>query len=130
MHPRCGRPPCMPPEITPSASGALTLAAVLGAASFIIGLLNGILGFLDRWKEKPAPGETYVRITDFNQNRADMNARLDAQARSHEEDFAMLREEMQTLRQQIRDDVRRVHDRVDELPSQIIATLRNTGAIK
>lgn len=55
----------------------------------------------------------------------------------HDRDVAALRldiEELQagqeSLRAQLSDGLRRVHERIDRLPPEIIAILRNTGAIK
>jgi hypothetical protein len=39
-------------------------------------------------------------------------------------------EGINSLRAEIRSDINKLHERVDNLPGQIIATLRNTGALK
>lgn len=41
-----------------------------------------------------------------------------------------LRDQMGRLEQGMREDIQRIHERIDDLPSQIITILRNTGALK
>lgn len=50
------------------------------------------------------------------------------------EDMAVMQNgrisDLTDLRGEIREDIARIHERIDDLPNQIIATLRNTGALK
>lgn len=120
----------MPPEVASSSSYAVSIAAWLGCAAFVVGLVNGVLALVDRLKERPSPSETYVRLADFSEHRRLVLDRIESQRVALEAARDAEREELAGLRNEIRGDIRRIHDRVDDLPAQIIATLRNTGAIQ
>lgn len=118
----------MPPDLT-GGSSAVSLAAWLACAAFLAGLINSVLALVDRIKEKPIPSETYLRIADWSDHRDQILARIESVRVAGEADRAALRSETAELRGEIRDDIRRLHQRMDDLPTQLIATLRNTGAI-
>lgn len=121
----------MPPELSAAGGSApITIAAWLACAAFVVGLVNSVLTLVERLKEKPRPADTYVRIQDFSEHRQLVLARIEAMRISQDADRESFRGEVNELRVEIRDDLRRVHDRIDDLPSQIIATLKNTGALK
>lgn len=46
------------------------------------------------------------------------------------EEISAMSDRIEKLRDEFRADVRRLHDRIDGLPGEVIATLRNTGALK
>lgn len=113
----------MPHELITSNSVALTFAAWVGCLAFAAFFVNQLLNLFGAFREKPAPSATYFRIDTAE-------ARLAAMKRDHETDVKELRDEISVVRADTREDLRRIHERIDNLPSQIVATLRNTGAIK
>lgn len=75
-------------------------------------------------------GTEYVTKAEWAQFRDGLSLRLDR----IEEDIASLRssvrDEFAESRGSHEGGLQRVHARIDDLPAQIIATLRNTGAIR
>lgn len=112
--------------------------------------------------ETPAPAETYEtkesarRLAEEVRVRfSELEARHDASGRARESDRTMIRTEMADMRNEMKedirsvqdrldavapqiaqfqkvvgDDIRTVHARIDNLPAQIVTLLRNTGAIQ
>jgi hypothetical protein len=62
--------------------------------------------------------DRYVTRDEFIRYQGDIGARL-----------VKLEGEISSLRIEIRGDAVRIHQRIDDLPSQLVAILRNTGAI-
>jgi hypothetical protein len=109
---------------------AVQVAGWLASAFFIAAGLNQVLKLIDRAKEEPPPIETYVTKAESQQRQEESAARIQR-----------LEEWNQELRREFRADLARVHQRLDDLagdfnhqiqalPNQIIATLKNTGALE
>jgi hypothetical protein len=109
---------------------AVQVAGWLASAFFIAGGLNQVLKLIDRTKEKPPPIETYETKAEARQRLEEATARIQR-----------LEAWNQELRREFKADLHRVHERLDgmagdfnhqiqALPGQIIATLKNTGAIR
>lgn len=113
----------MPHELITSNSVALTFAAWVACLAFAAFFTNQLLTIVASLREKPTPSSTYVRIDVAE-------ARWAAMKQDHATDVKELRDGIAETRKEMRGDIRLLHARIDDLPSQIVATLRNTGAIK
>lgn len=67
-------------------------------------------------------GELYVQHAGVIERLTRIEAQVAAMQVARQADLESLRADM-------RNDVQRIHERIDELPDRIIAMLRNTGAI-
>lgn len=132
----------MPDPTSYPAIGWLCLAAFS-----VAGGINQLLRLLDRLKEKPIPAETYLTKLEgkrmeetFHARLADMQSRQEHSETQRTENHRALRAQLEEIREMVRDDVTRIHERIDNaaadtnsridgLPERVIATLRNTGAI-
>lgn len=61
---------------------------------------------------------------------ADLKVRVAALESGQREMVRELGEQISEVRSEVTDGLRRVHDRVDGMPAQIVVLLRNTGAIQ
>lgn len=116
---------------------AVSAAGFLASAFFLAAGFNQVLRLIDRLKEKPVPSETYVTKTEFQTATAAqarrhemLEQRLDQAQQARATDRQDVLGEISSLRGEIREDLSRVHERVDDLPSQVVALLRNSGALK
>lgn len=125
----------------------LLLTGVLGSIGFLLFILNQGARFLDRFKENPPVSATYMRADTCEKVHGHVEERLSR----HDEQIAGLQRDMAVMAKTLDDqaearasrihsridavrgelakDIARVHDRVDGIPAQIVATLKNTGAI-
>lgn len=83
---------------------------------------NQLLHLLDRSKEKPAPSETYVtreHCATLHQQQHEQvrhwGSRLDALENSRLENISAMNEQLDSIRAEIKNDIRSVHTRIDEL---------------
>lgn len=111
-------------------SPATSAAVVLVGLTALVALANGVLRLLDRFREQPPPSATYVRISDFLEHRSQVQAQLAARQAQRDADRAEVQRQIEAVRTQIHEDFRQVHNRIDDLPSQMVAILKNTGALK
>ena len=110
--------------MNPESAGfnSVQLAGWIGSLFFLTGGLNQVLRLTDRFKEQPPPAQTYAT----------------------KEELFLLRQDLNHLRAEVRDDrdrilqageerARKLHQRIDpiinEMPGKIIEMLRNTGAL-
>lgn len=132
--------PHMSPEATYSQAWLLwqalgVIGVLLGIAVSGVALWRRINGKSDRLEIASQPLE--VRAATEYVTRQEMmgqlqivsgrlskiEAQIDAIQEGRHEDLSAFREEL-------RQDLNRVHERIDNLPAQIVALLKNTGAIK
>lgn len=120
----------------PEPTTALGLSPAMAMLTVILGL-TGLLAFANQavnlWRnlrENPRPSETYVRLAEYREHRQQIIAQLAADRAARDADRAENSRTVGALQTQIREDLRGVHARIDDLPSQIVALLKNTGAIR
>lgn len=120
----------------PEPTTALGLSPAMAMLTVILGL-TGLLAFANQavnlWRnlrENPRPSETYVRLAEYREHRQQIIAQLAADRAARDADRAENARTVGALQTQIREDLRGVHARIDDLPSQIVALLKNTGAIR
>lgn len=120
----------------PEPTTALGLSPAMAMLTVILGL-TGLLAFANQavnlWRnlrENPRPSETYVRLAEYREHRQQIIAQLAADHAARDADRAENARTVGALQTQIREDLRGVHARIDDLPSQIVALLKNTGAIR
>lgn len=120
----------------PEPTTALGLSPAMAMLTVILGL-TGLLAFANQavnlWRnlrENPRPSETYVRLAEYREHRQQILAQLAADHAARDADRAENARTVGALQTQIREDLRGVHARIDDLPSQIVALLKNTGAIR
>jgi hypothetical protein len=109
---------------------ALQVAGWLASLFFIAGGVNQVLKLLDRAREKPPPLETYVTKLDCQRQQGNEGARIERLEQSHYQLHAEFKTDLARVHQRLDDLATDFNDKIQSLPSQIIATLRNTGAIK
>lgn len=110
-------------------SPAMATVMVIVGLTGILALANQIVNLWRNLREDPRPSETYVRLAEFREHRAQILAQLAAERTARDADRAQNSAAIANLQAQIREDLRGVHARIDDLPSQIVALLRNTGAL-
>jgi len=101
---------------------------------FVVAGLNQLFRIADRMKEKPPPAETYLSKTEFGAHIAQLTARLDRM----ESDLRVLAENFdETTGEAAKQNefrASKIHERLNDIerdmPNQIVALLRNTGALK
>lgn len=100
-------------------------------------IANQIRSFIQGFRESPPPSERYQTKQDCQRLHTEAlerlrrtEERIDASHVSREDDRKDLRKELTEFREESGRALRDVHARIDDLPSQIITILRNTGAIK
>ncbi len=111
-------------------SWILVALGVLGAISLVkttfFGSLTRISGGEIDVRDRPQ----WVTKQEFTAFQTAVEGRLE----KIREDMAVMQNgrisDLGDLRGEIREDIARIHERIDDLPNQIIATLRNTGALK
>lgn len=120
----------------PEPTTALGLSPAMAMLTVILGL-TGLLAFANQavnlWRnlrENPRPSETYVRLAEYREHRQQIIAQIAADRAARDADRAENARTVGALQTQIREDLRGVHARIDDLPSQIVALLKNTGAIR
>lgn len=99
--------------------------------------VNHILKFVDRFKEQPPPASTYTTKAYCERVHNDESRRInelrvalvDAE-RARTEQRGEISSDIAGLREEVRNDIQRLHDRMDRLPSQLVALLKNTGALE
>jgi hypothetical protein len=131
---------------------SLEIGGWMGCAFFAVALWNGINKAFDRNREKPAPAETYATKLELARVEKELKEealRVAADVKSlrleiianGETRRASIEGKVEAVRKEVKGDIDGVHRRVDllgqnfderleNLPSQIIALLRNTGALK
>lgn len=119
----------LPGATDPYVSGAATLVGV-------VAIMRLVKEFRTLTQEEPRPAQTYATKVECQTHIAQISRRLDmleADARAYRENADTMRREVKSdlaeLQRKLSTDIRAVHSRVDDLPAQIIATLRNAGAI-
>lgn len=127
----------MPPEVAsnPGHWSAIGWLIVCVAAAATAG--NQIWAFAQRFREQPRPADTYATkhemaevVERWEKDMQEIRESLASHRKDRESDHTAFDGRLDTMRKEIRDDIRRLHDRLDNVPSNLIATLRNTGAIK
>jgi hypothetical protein len=108
----------------------MAMVIVIVGLTGLFQLANSVAKFISLFREQPKPSETYVRITEFSEHRAMILAQLASARTARDSDRQETARLFAELQREIREDLRAVHGRIDDLPSQIIATLRNTGALE
>jgi hypothetical protein len=99
-------------------TAAIILLSGLGAAGMIRNLFFAPSPLAVRQPLEVREADRYVTRDEFLRYQADIGNRL-----------ARLEGEIGELRVEMRADAVRIHQRIDDLPSQMVAILRNTGAI-
>lgn len=110
-------------------SPGMSMVIVIVGLTGLFQLANSVAKFIALFREQPKPSETYVRITEFSEHRAMILAQLASARTARDADRAETARMFSELQRELREDLRAVHARIDDLPSQLIATLRNTGAL-
>jgi len=101
---------------------------------FLVAGFNQLFKIADRMKEKPPPAETYLTKTEFSAHSAQLTARFDRM----ESDLRVLAEKLDETSGEAAklNELRasKMHERLNDIernmPNQIVALLRNTGALK
>jgi hypothetical protein len=103
----------------------LTVGLWLGALFFLMAGLNQVANFMDRFREKPTPSETYLKVQDHLRIEAAEAARIDRLEQHYDE-----------LQKKLSGDVRGVHERIErletkigEMPDRLVALLANSKSI-
>lgn len=120
---------------------SLEIAAWLLAAFAIAAGINQIMRLIDRMREKPSPIETYETKLSAAKEREHIERRI----QRVEADLLRLSADIHTLGVTLAETgearARRLHERIDhvqaditrqmhEMPSQMVALLKNTGALE
>lgn len=118
-----------------SGSPALTLFTWVGTFLFIVGAINQVMRLIEYFRAKPPASELYMTkeqahqfLNQMRERHGEMESRIEALSGSREADRQTFRDDINSLRGEVLTDIRRVHERLDNLPAQIIANLANTGA--
>ena len=107
-----------------SGSIPLDIAGWLGCFVFVIAGMNQVFRFLAHFREQPPPSQTYqpkgdyATRTELNVLRQEITGRL-----------VVLDSDIKEVLSAGEDRARSIHKRLDDQPNQIVALLRNTGAI-
>ncbi len=107
-----------------------SLGWLMVCAVALVAGINQVMRLLDRFKEKPRPADTYVTKEEHRERVVEFRTQLADIRRAREDDTRAVRGDLDGLREQFGTDLRGVHQRIDDLPNSIIATLKNTGVIK
>lgn len=114
---------------------ALNLFTWVGTFLFIVGAINQVMRLVEYFRPKPAIAEVYMTkeqanafLSQMRDRHEEMEARIEALSGTRESDRQTFRDDINDLRSEVITDIRRVHERLDNLPAQIIANLANTGA--
>jgi ribosome-binding protein aMBF1 (putative translation factor) len=116
-------------------------AAVVVALAGVAAGANQIMALADRLKEKPPPAATYVTKETCATQRAGHTGRIarleqtvaDVQDRIREDRAALDKadeDRASRIHRRIDDLERDIHDRIQALPNEIVALLRNTGNLR
>lgn len=101
------------------------IAGWLACAAFVMMMINGGFKLAHNFKgEPPTPANS-----NLGQSVAELNRRVTVLESRHEELLEKMDEDKSEILKAGEDRARRLHDRIDDMPSQIITTLKNTGAI-
>lgn len=120
---------------SPGGGVALNLFTWVGTFLFIVGAINQVMRLVEYFRPKPAIAEVYMTkeqaglfLSQMRDRHAEMEARIEALSGSRESNRQTFRDDINDLRSEVITDIRRVHERLDNLPAQIIANLATTGA--
>jgi hypothetical protein len=104
--------------------GALAAFIVSGAA--LIWALNQGLKLADRFKAKPPTGELNVSFEALTMR---VEA-LEQREHEHESRRRALYDHIDKVRIELKNDIKDMQDKVDQIPNQVIVLLKHTGALR
>jgi hypothetical protein len=109
-----------------------TLQWAGGAASlfFFVGGVNAVLRLVDRLRGEPPAEQLKVLSDDLNKRVCRLEAQREVDAREQEERRRALYSHVDKTRLELKEDIKALDEKVGVMPAEIVALLRNTGAIK
>jgi len=107
------------------------------AAAALVMIERGMAFYKNHMRELPPPSQTYVTKEDCHAahaSAAGTYTRLQAEVEELKGERVVRAEQashlVDSLRREMSASFTRVHQRIDDLPDKMIATLRNTGALR
>ncbi len=113
-------------QITPD---ALHIAGGLASMFFVIGGVNTTLKLVDRLRGQPNP-ERLQPLADALHRRLDqLEAAREHDLREAEERRRAIYAQLDRTRLELKQDIQAVESKIATMPAEIVALLRNTGAL-
>jgi hypothetical protein len=109
-----------------------TLQWAGGAASlfFFVGGVNAILKLVDRLRGQPPAEQLKVMADDLNKRLCRLEAQREVDCREQEERRRALYSHVDKTRLELKEDIKALDTKIGVMPVEIVALLRNTGAIE
>jgi hypothetical protein len=103
-----------------------------GAASlfFFIGGVNAILKLVDRLRGQPPVEHLKVIADDMNKRLCHLEAQRELDVRQQEERRRALYSHVDKTRLELKEDIKALDAKVGVMPAEVVALLRNTGAME
>ncbi len=109
---------------------SLQIAGGLASMFFVIGGVNAGLKLIDRLRGQPAADQLKVIAEEMSRRVTQLETLRGQDIKDQEERRRDIYSQVDRTRLELKQDIKAIDDRLGAMPAQIVALLRNTGALR